>query len=295
MTTPTPTAPDFSPENIARIQAITDPTARDAAFKALEDAMDAQIAAVNASLASNPLTAQQYLTELAALDVSSGAAMRDFMATTQVGTVAPVPLGSHAGISYYLDPNTATVPIRPDPNATLLDTGLPHSDCIMAYRRIPIPGATMPGIPDIKYGFGLGKLMYHAPNTSATTETTTLTTTTDITTDLLDAGFFILLNAFDKSLWIALDYFPWADMGDWMEYPETDWGQVPGDEKLQVGVMQISKHAWEKDSPPSPAGGDPLGMFPALGCRLEGSLAATKRWEAAYAAAKAKSGGSTGH
>lgn len=210
--------------------------------------------------------------------------MREFTSATQLGTVAPVPLGSHAGVSYFLDPNTATVPIRDDPNGTLLDAGLPHSNCIVAYRRYPIPGAAMPGIPEIKYGFGLGRLMYLASGATATAAA-----------DLLDAGFFVLLNALDKSVWIVVDYFGWSDLGERAEAPETNWGHVPGDDGLQIGAMQISRYAWQTGTALSLAGGDPLGLFPALGCRLEGSMASMARWEAAYAAVAATTNGNVGH
>jgi hypothetical protein len=166
------------------------------------------------------------------------------------------------------------VPLNDNLNMTPLDTGV--SNTIMAYQSIPISGTTG-GIPALKFGLGLGKLMRNETQSA---------TVAPAPTDLRYAGFYVLLNAVDRSMWIAIDWFPLDDYlnSEELDADIDDWGRLRGDDRLQIGVMRISQDQWEKTTPLSVASGDPFGVYPAMGCRLEAKPAPLGQLGAAQSA-----------
>ncbi|KAK5455899.1 hypothetical protein LTS15_005217 [Exophiala xenobiotica] len=225
--------------------------------------------------APKPLSQADYLQQLAALDVGSEEAVRNFQYRTQIlpGT-EPIALGSHSGHQYYLLCCADTIPYTPNPFnpsvAGLQDSTV--SAIISEYRRVLIPGATSLGRPEIQYGFGLGKLMYGGEGT-----------------EMADAGFYVLFNAIDKSVWIAIDWYPTELSGTAVGDASDDWGIFPGDDEdsAQGGVVKISQLNWEKSDPLKMCYADPLALRP-IGCRLEANRAQKDKFLAALKAAADK-------
>ncbi len=197
--------------------------------------------------AKTTMGSQEYVQRLAALDLSDNAAISDFRAATQFNEVEPVPLGSHAGYDYVLI--SCPDPVPSDKSTmTPLDTMRQLAPYIRTYKRVAIPGA-MAAAPDLQLGIGLGRLFYSASGAKPGE-------------GYEDAGYYVLLNALDKSLWMTIDWYPPEGDGPYVPEDGDDWGRLPGDKHLQVGTMRISK-AGVGDS-----NTDPMARWPALGCRL---------------------------
>ncbi|OCK94146.1 uncharacterized protein K441DRAFT_677657 [Cenococcum geophilum 1.58] len=217
--------------------------------------------------AVTPRPAADYLRALAALDLTSDVALSSFVVTSYHGNVEPVPLGTHAGVSFFLQPSDASVPDAGSIQLTPLERMRGASAFVRKYEHIPIvTGDGSGGLsarPDIRYGLGLGSLVHRkgADATAAPEET----------------GFFVLLDVADRSVWITVDWAPFAPDARFLDAARTPgWGEVPGDRKLRIGTARISQLRWETKGALNITGGDPFGVWPELGWRMIGKPAALK-------------------
>lgn len=101
-------------------------------------------------------------------------------------------------------------------------------------------------LPDVWYGFGIGRLHHKMPNASRPKDT----------------GFYVICDALDKSIWIAFDFEPYGETGEVdtvrPEYGDP-YGHLPGDKhNLVIGVQPIFSEDWMDKRPLSLDRGDPF-------------------------------------
>jgi len=174
----------------------------------------------------NELKSADWLQELAHLDATSEAALCSFLAKTILGDVEPIPLGTHKGVSYFIETGSVGIPQRANISLTPLDRMRGVSDYIKSYEFELLPDGGGPR-PDFRYGFGLGYLVYKANGNSYPEY----------------AGFFTVYNIVDKSIWIVVDMEPFENASTAFRIdplPST-WGLLPGDNDKQIGIMRISQ------------------------------------------------------
>ncbi|MCJ1394355.1 hypothetical protein MMC18_007233 [Xylographa bjoerkii] len=239
---------DLSYGNLQRIDALPKAQA-DQEYQKIKQQIDA-IAAV-AQPAAPQMDATQFLKALATLDLTKPDNLTTFLNQTQAQDIPnlpkPVPLGSHDGIQYFLKSNGKAFPVKTSavpPNTKPTD----WYPGIFTYSAThAVTGVSL--ALDLKYGFSLGRLLYKPAESTPPTEAE-------------DAGFYLLCNAVDKSIYAAFDFLPYAETGDIAPvYSEEGWpyGQLPGDKsKLVVGVMKVFGKEWTVKQPPSLDGGDPF-------------------------------------
>ena len=277
---PVPQDSRFSEANLKRIQKLPHEECN-AKLKALSDELIEQLAKFKET-AAPPLSVEEYLRSLASLDLTSDAAISSFKYHGPAAGVKPLPLGSHIDIHYFLLPCRETVPPAPKPSK-LKRFRRDTSDFIDAYQHVPILSSCE--APDIKFGFGLGKLMYTAS-----------TSTAPEPADLTYSGFYVLLNVVDRSVWITIDWFPSTETGDRVPINvkvNKDWGRLPSDNQLQTGTMMISQNHWETSEPLAIAKGDPFAESRASTYRLLAERAVLKDMKKAREAATTSTRAST--
>ena len=110
-------------------------------------------------------------------------------------------------------------------------------------RSIP---SGRPTIIDLSYGFGIGRLYHKMPDALQPQDT----------------GFYVICDAFDKSIWVTFDFEPYGETGDIErvrpEYGDP-YGQLPGDkEELLIGAQKLFSRDWTAKKPLSLDHGDPF-------------------------------------
>lgn len=175
---------------------------------------------------SEPYKSDQWLRELAELDVTSETAVYDFLMKTYVGNTEPIPVGTHKGVSYFIKTEKDRIPTRGSISLTPLESMRGSSDYVKSYEFDLLPGGGGPR-PDFRYGFGVGRLVY-IPDENSYAQ---------------DAGFFVVFNIIDKSIWIVVDMQPFRNADT--EFRRTPlpptWGLLPEDYEKQIGLMRISQ------------------------------------------------------
>ena len=235
--------------------------------------MDAGTGAAAPPAPPPSLSADLYLTQLAGLNTTSTSAVNSFRISTQLRQSDPVPLGSHAGTVFVLQPNTDTVRRAEASTLTALDEMRGTSPALWNYSRVSIPNAGG-GSCDLKYGFGLGSMQYWVGAAGQTGSY------------LEKAGFYVLLDAVDHSVWISTSLENEVDGETIDPSKSTLWGWVPGDDDLQVGTMRISQANWRASSPLSITAGDPFAGNAVLACTLESKPAIQAKLDDAWKASK---------
>jgi len=212
-----------------------------------------------------PMTATENLSDLSTLNLASLSTIGEFLFVTRMGSVEPITLGSHAETTYFLQPAVETVPQLSNYTPTPVEVARSLSDDLCVYESVPIQSSAMTAGIHWKYGFGLGTLAHCStsdlpPNGGGANPF-----------QLTDTGFFVLLSAIDRSVWIAIDWYPPDELGSRPGLDGQDWGRLPNDPRLQIGVMQISRPQWARPSSDgivSITASDPFVTFPAIPCRL---------------------------
>lgn len=175
---------------------------------------------------SEPYKSDQWLRQLAGLDVTSEAAVYDFLMKTYVGNTELIPVGAHKGVSYFIETAKDQIPTRGNISLTPLESMRGSSDYVKSYEFDLLPDGGGPR-PDFRYGFGVGRLVY-IPDKNSYAK---------------DAGFFVVFNIVDKSLWIAVNMQPFRNADT--EFRRTPlpptWGLLPEDYEKQIGLMRISQ------------------------------------------------------
>ena len=211
------------------------------------------------------MNATQFLQALASLDFTKPDNLTGFLNQIQAQDIDNlpklVPLGSHNGIQYFLNSNGKALPVdtsavSPNVKATDWYPGIFTYSATHAVTSAPL---TM----DLKHGFALGRLYYDTPTGS---------------TGPKDAGFYLLCNAVDKSIYAAFDFLPYAETGDLAPvYPESGWpyGKLPSDNSnLVIGAMMIFGKEWTSKQPLSLDGGDPFRTGTGAGTPLPAKIVA---------------------
>ncbi|KAH8882537.1 hypothetical protein GQ53DRAFT_753586 [Thozetella sp. PMI_491] len=222
---------------------------------------------------------EDYLDGLAKLDLTDPYAVAAFVSRTSLGMVDPVPLGSHGAYDYVLNVCTDTVPPTDNTTAMWLDDRMAQlSPAFVSYQRLAIPGAAMVGAPDLRFGVGLGFLA-HRPTGSAATD------------QYNKSGFYVLLSATDKSLWVTGKWDATDDCSFSLsdDVNPSDWGRLPGDARLRIGTMRISQPSWETTADHKIArGSDPFSTWPPLACWLKSQPANQSEIDAAQTRVQAR-------
>lgn len=191
-----------------------------------------------------------------------------------------IPLGVHNGYKYAILPSSRTIPHTATSNTTALDDLMGTTDIVSAFDSKRIPGSS-PSAAKLRFGFGLGRLV----NASVG----------DDTAYYSDAGFYILFNIVDKSIWIAFDFQPQTETGDVIDIdPSTssNWGFLEDDDGLQIGAMKISDANWYQTDPPViTSASDPFTINPPLACQIIAGPAIVRQWKEALTAAQAPAAG----
>ena len=148
---------------------------------------------------------EDYLQQLASLDFEISNKVDTFLHRTQAQHIPnlpqSIPLGIHEDTAYYLKSTGVFMPLDYsslplDPNPTDYDPGLFAISATHAITQVPFP------LVDLEYGLLLGRLFFKSTSAPEHTE-------------LEDAGFYIITNAVDKSIWCAFDFDPYAaETGD---------------------------------------------------------------------------------
>ena len=205
------------------------------------------------------LQPREYLDLLATVDTANPREVENFLVATQSkpwdNLPELIPIGSHAGVQYFIhscdqeiqqdwsaisgakhDPELFPDVSRPSKqDASKLYPGMSHYTAKQYGTDTP---------SDLSYGFGLGRLHHQLPHNP----------------DTDDAGFYVILNAVDKSIWIAFDFEPFAETGgvDTVR-PEYghEYGRLPGDEQM-IGVQRLFGGEWRLQRPYELDRGDPF-------------------------------------
>ena len=202
---------------------------------------------------TSPIPAKEYMERLAALDFGEADDIDDFRSDTCFDRTDAIPLGQRDGHAYFLLPAEETVPRMESSTQEPGDHDL--SSVISQYQRVDLPQTTQDIIPELKYGFGIGKIVHRLVD--------------ETLDDYEDTGFYVLANALDKSIWIAIDWFPLGpDSAPTSLEGSRDWGMLPGYDNIQVGVMKISQDNWAEKRPLTIVG-DTFFTNPIYRCRLE--------------------------
>ncbi|KAG7010054.1 hypothetical protein G7Y79_00001g003260 [Physcia stellaris] len=219
------------------------------------------------------MQSREYLDFLATVDTANPGETENFLNATQSQPWDKlpdlIPIGSHAGVRYFI--HSCDLEIQQDWSAISgqkhdpeLFAGVsqtPNRDDSKIYPGMSKYTAKQYGtdtLSDLNYGFGLGRLHHQLPN--------------DPDTD--DTGFYVILNAVDRSIWIAFDFEPHDDTGEIRTVmPEYgyEYGQLPGDEQNQmIGVQRLFGGDWTLQQPYSLDRGDPFtsGAGRAMATRL---------------------------
>eukprot|EP01097_Dermamoeba_algensis_P007465 TRINITY_DN4706_c0_g1_i1.p1 TRINITY_DN4706_c0_g1~~TRINITY_DN4706_c0_g1_i1.p1 ORF type:complete len:237 (+),score=2.54 TRINITY_DN4706_c0_g1_i1:79-789(+) len=196
---------------------------------------------------SQPLKSDSWLQALACLDATSEEALSEFLATTYTSDIELIPVGVHNEIPYFIRTSHVNIPQRSSISLKPLKRMRGVSDYVKSFDFTLPPGGGGPR-PDFRYGFALGRLVYRRDKNSATS----------------DAGFFVVFNVLDKSVWIAVDMEPFvnADIEFRTEPLPSTWGLLPKDDERKIGTMRISQSKWWKKNPPVLVNSDPFVTYP---------------------------------
>lgn len=206
---------------------------------------------------------KQYIDQLANLDLDENS-IATFVGSSSLNDYPPVPLGSHAGTSFFLKPTGDRLSRVAKISLTPLERMRETSQYVCKFDLTALPGS-ISARPGLRYGFQLGVLMHRPADSSSNSPTT----------DLEFSGFDILLNIVDRSVWITVDYSPWTDGYFRFDTPAV-WGLLPG-MTVQVGTMRISQVEWWTRG--IIANGDPLTTYPPASWRIEGKPAVVSEYE----------------
>jgi hypothetical protein len=186
-----------------------------------------RLAQIQAVQRTSAMKAEEWLQRLGSLDATSEPDLFEFLSNTYVGSVEAIPLGSHEGVSYFVQTGVDSIPQRSSISLAPLDRMRGVSNAVKSYEFQLLPDGSG-SRPDLRYGFGLGSLRYRKEDSSF----------------LENAGFFVVFNILDKSVWIMVDMIPFqtADTEFHTEPLPIKWGMLQKDEEKQIGLMRVSQH-----------------------------------------------------
>lgn len=217
------------------------------------------------------MQSSKLLEDLAAVNTMNPDKLQDFLLATQVQPSANLPecihIGSHYGVQYFVKSSDVEIPqdlpsggrpsaeengfagIRPTDDDSS-SVGTPSSgeaelySGMLAFTARSIPSGNPKDI-ELSYGFSIGRLYHKMPDSLPPQDT----------------GFFVVCNAFDKSIWVAFDFEPYGKTGDIEpvrpEYGDP-YGQLPGDKEVVIGIQKLFSGDWTAKKPFSLDHGDPF-------------------------------------
>ena len=167
----------------------------------------------------------------------------------------PIPIGTHGSVTYLIESLYQELPHvepcgsiqTPNPDDLYHDISMFVAEHVLTSKPIDV---------DLKFGFTLGGLLYKFYDMS----------------EPEDAGFYVICNAVDKSIWIAFDFKPYSELGYLSPIrPKNrdEYGTLPtyvhGGE---VGAMKIVGADWTTQQPVG-SRGDLFGAGSPIPCKLK--------------------------
>lgn len=239
------------------------------------------------------MQSSEFLERLAAVNTRNPDEFQAFLHLTQIQPSANLPeyivIGSHCGVQYFVkssdiemprdlrsakrpsageeifagvrltdDNSSAGTPEEEDgssvgtpppeddrPTGTPLPRDTEFYSGMFSFTARSIPSGK-PTIIDLNYGFVVGRLCHKMPDGLQPQDT----------------GFYVICNAFDKSIWVAFDFEPYGETGEIErvrpEYGDP-YGQLPGDkEELMIGAQKLFNGDWTAKKSPSLDHGNPF-------------------------------------
>ncbi|KAI0437774.1 hypothetical protein F4803DRAFT_555658 [Xylaria telfairii] len=244
-TPPSDLAIDLSIDNLMRVRKLS-PADRQQEFQKMQQKLDAL--AKSSDPLPPPMQPSEYLTALIAVNLADPDSFYDFLGRTQSLPEASlpklVPLGTHGGVRYFIQSSDQTL-TQTSPTTTA-PSGQDLYWPVSAFEAKKIPHGTTVNT-DLRYGFGLGRLWYQASNHPSAA----------------DAGFYLICNAVDKSIWASFDFNPYSDTGEKRRI-QAELGEIYGklpvgdSSNATIGLQRLFGREWTAKKPPSLDGGDPF-------------------------------------